>query len=137
MSRFISLFLFVIAVSCTPLDIATKALGSLGGSSNLGSASGTAVDVNAQIGTENEQSITVGERTDAGDVKLGDNTGSVKVTQGETNKVQSDTIGSVTINETDTLLIILLGTFGLIGWMLPTPTQIFRGFIGLFKRTKE
>ena len=78
MSRFISLLLFVIAVSCTPLDIATKALGSLGGSSN----SGTAVDVNAQIGAENEQSITVGERTDAGDVKLGDNTGSVKVTQG-------------------------------------------------------
>ena len=133
MSRFISLLLFVIAVSCTPLDIATKALGSLGGSSN----SGTAVDVNAQIGAENEQSITVGERTDAGDVKLGDNTGSVKVTQGETNKVQSDTIGSVTVNETDTLLIILLGTFGLIGWMLPTPTQIFRGFIGLFKRTKK
>jgi hypothetical protein len=133
MSRFISLLLFVIAVSCTPLDIATKALGSLGGSSN----SGTAVDVNAQIGAENEQSITVGERTDAGDVKLGDNTGSVKVTQGETNKVQSGTIGSVTVNETDTLLIILLGAFGLIGWMLPTPTQIFRGFIGLFKRTKE
>ena len=133
MSRFISLLLFVIAVSCTPLDIANKALGSLGGSSN----SGTAVDVNAQIGAENEQSITVGERSDAGDVKLGDNTGSVKVTQGETNKVQSDTIGSVTVNETDTLLIILLGTFGLIGWMLPTPTQIFRGFIGLFKRTKE
>jgi hypothetical protein len=133
MSRFISLLLFVIAVSCTPLDIATKALGSLGGSSN----SGTAVDVNAQIGAENEQSITVGKRTDAGDVKLGDNTGSVKVTQGETNKVQSDTIGSVTVNETDTLLIILLGAFGLIGWMLPTPTQIFRGFIGLFKRTKE
>ena len=133
MSRFISLFLFVIVVSCTPLDIATKALGSLGGSSN----SGTAVDVNAQIGAENEQSITVGERTDAGDVKLGDNTGSVKVTQGETNKVQSDTIGSVTVNETDTRLIILLGAFGLIGWMLPTPTQIFRGFIGLFKRTKE
>ena len=130
---FISLLLFVIAVSCTPLDIATKALGSLGGSSN----SGTAVDVNAQIGAENEQSITVGERTDAGDVKLGDNTGSVKVTQCETNKVQSDTIGSVTVNETDTLLIILLGAFGLIGWMLPTPTQIFRGFIGLFKRTKE
>ena len=133
MSRFISLLLFVIAVSCTPLDIATKALGSLGGSSN----SGTAVDVNAQIGAENEQSITVGKRTDAGDVKLGDNTGSVKVTQGETNKVQSDTIGSVTVNETDTLLIILLGAFGLVGWMLPTPTQIFRGFIGLFKRTKE
>jgi hypothetical protein len=133
MSRFISLFLFVIAVSCTPLDIATKALGSLGGSSN----SGTAVDVNAQIGAENEQSITVGERTDAGDVKLGDNTGSVKVTQGETNKVQSDTIGSVTVNETDTLLIILLGAFGLIGWMLPTPTQMFSGFSGLFKRTKE
>jgi hypothetical protein len=77
MSRFISLLLFVIAVSCTPLDIATKALGSLGGSSN----SGTAVDVNAQIGAENEQSITVGERTDAGDVKLGDNTGSVRPTR--------------------------------------------------------
>ena len=131
--KFVSLLLIALFASCTPLDIATKALGSLGGSSN----SGTAVDVNAQVGAENEQSITVGQRTDAGDVKLGDNTGSVKVAQGETNKVQSDSIGSVTVNETDLRLIILLGAFALIGWMLPTPTQIYRGFIGLFKRTKK
>ena len=133
MSRLIPLLLFTSIASCTPLDIATKALGSLGGSSN----SGTAVDVNAQIGAENEQSVTVGTRTDAGDVKLGDNTGSVKVSQGETNKVQSETIGSVTVNETNATLIILLVAFGVIGWMLPTPSQIFRGFIGLFKRTKK
>tara|TARA_R110000868_G_scaffold232699_1_gene486262 strand:+ start:340 stop:747 length:408 start_codon:yes stop_codon:yes gene_type:complete len=133
MSRFVPLLLFASIASCTPLDLATKALGSLGGSSN----SGTAVDVNAQIGAENEQSVTVGTRTDAGDVKLGDNTGSVKVSQGETNKVQSETIGSVTVNETNATLIILLVAFGVIGWMLPTPSQIFRGFIGLFKRTKK
>jgi hypothetical protein len=133
MSRLIPLLLFTSIASCTPLDIATKALGSLGGSSN----SGTAVDVNAQIGAENEQSVTVGTRTDAGDVKLGDNTGSVKVSQGETNKVQSGTIGSVTVNETNTTLIILLVAFGVIGWMLPTPTQIIAAFTGLFKRTKK
>jgi hypothetical protein len=133
MSRLIPLLLFTSIASCTPLDIATKALGSLGGSSN----SGTAVDVNAQIGAENEQSVTVGTRTDAGDVKLGDSTGSVKVSQGETNKVQSGTIGSVTVNETNTTLIILLVAFGVIGWMLPTPTQIIAAFTGLFKRTKK
>lgn len=133
MSKFIPLLLLVGIASCTPLDLATKALGGLGGSSN----SGTAVDVNAQVGAENEQSITVGTRIDAGDVKLGDNTGSVKISQGETNKVQSGTIGSVTVNETNITLLVLLMAFGVIGWMLPTPTQIFRGFIGLFKRTKK
>ena len=128
--------ILVCVVSCTPAELVMKAAGSALGS---GSSSGTSVNANAQIGAENEQSVTLGTRQDNGDVKLGttNNNGSFEISQGKTNKVNSESVGTVVVNETDWQLIVILILFGLLGWMLPTPTVMWNSFTSLFKKKKR
>ena len=136
MLKFLTPTLFVALVSCTPADLVMKAAGSVLGS---GSSSGTSVNANAQIGAENEQSVTLGTRQDNGDVKLGttNNNGSFEISQGKTNKVNSESVGTVVVNETNWQLIVIITLFALVGWMLPTPTVMWSSFTSLFKKKKR
>lgn len=125
-------------VACTPAELLMEAAGSVLGSGG-GGGGGTSVKANAQIGAENEQSVTLGSREDNGDVKLGttNNNGSFEISQGKTNKVNSESVGTVVVNETDWQLITILTLFGLLGWMLPTPTVMWNSFTNLFKKKKK
>ena len=136
MLRFLTTILFVFLVSCSPADLVMKAAGSVLGS---GSSSGTSVNANAQIGAENEQSVTLGTRKDNGDVKLGttNNNGSFEISQGKTNKVNSESVGTVVVNETNWEIMMILVLLGLLGWMLPTPTVMWNSLIKLVSKRKS
>ena len=136
MLKFLTTTLFVALVSCTPADLVMKAAGSVLGS---GSSSGTSVNANAQIGAENEQSVTLGTRQDNGDVKLGttNNNGSFEISQGKTNKVNSESVGTVVVNETNWEIMMILVLLGLLGWMLPTPTVMWNSLIKLVSKRKS
>lgn len=136
MRRLLVSTILVGVVSCTPAELVMKAAGSALGS---GSSSGTSVNANAQIGAENEQSVTLGTRQDNGDVKLGttNNNGSFEISQGKTNKVNSESVGTVVVNETNWELMMVLVLLGLLGWMLPTPTVMWNSFIKLVSKRKS
>ena len=88
---------------------------------------GPNVAANTQLGETNQQVLGTSETTKV-DVK--DVQGTVQVSN-DKNEVSTDS-GSVIINKTevDPLLLLLL----VLGWLLPSPQEIARGFINLFKR---
>ena len=88
---------------------------------------GPNVAANTQLGETNQQVLGTSETTKV-DVK--DVQGTVQVSN-DKNEVSTDS-GSVVVNKTeiDPLLLILL----VLGWLLPSPQEITRGFINLFKR---
>lgn len=88
---------------------------------------GPNVAANTQLGETNQQVLGTSETTKV-DVK--DVQGTVQVSN-DKNEVSTES-GSVIINKTeiDPLLLLLL----VLGWLLPSPQEIARGFINLFKR---
>lgn len=88
---------------------------------------GPNVAANTQLGETNQQVLGTSETTKV-DVK--DVQGTVQVSN-DKNEVSTES-GSVIVNKTeiDPLLLILL----VLGWLLPSPQEIARGFINLFKR---
>lgn len=88
---------------------------------------GPNVAANTQLGETNQQVLGTSETTKV-DVK--DVQGTVQVSN-DKNEVSTDS-GSVIVNKTeiDPLLLILL----VLGWLLPSPQEIARGFINIFKR---
>jgi F0F1-type ATP synthase assembly protein I len=50
--------------------------------------------------------------------------------QEQQSKIIAENVDKVTINETPIWMIVLL----IIGWILPTPNQIAKSILGLFKR---
>ena len=88
---------------------------------------GPNVAANTQLGETNQQVLGTSETTKV-DVK--DVQGTVQVSN-DKNEVSTDS-GSVVVNKTeiDPLLLILL----VLGWLLPSPQEIARGFVNLFKR---
>jgi hypothetical protein len=88
---------------------------------------GPNVAANTQLGETNQQVLGTSETTKV-DVK--DVQGTVQVSN-DNNEVSTDS-GSVIVNKTeiDPLLLILL----VLGWLLPSPQEIARGFINIFKR---
>lgn len=88
---------------------------------------GPNVAANTQLGETNQQVLGTSETTKV-DVK--DVQGTVQVSN-DKNEVSTES-GSVIVNKTeiDPLLLILL----VLGWVLPSPQEIARGFINIFKR---
>lgn len=88
---------------------------------------GPNVAANTQLGETNQQVLGTSETTKV-DVK--DVQGTVQVSN-DKNEVSTDS-GNVVVNKTeiDPLLLILL----VLGWLLPSPQEIARGFVNLFKR---
>jgi hypothetical protein len=105
------LFLFLAACGALPL-------GMLGGG-------GPNVAANVQAGKENTQQVVANqERTEAGrDIIT------------ETKQVDAASVETVTINNFADIPIWYWIAF-MIGWMAPSPPEMLRGFIGLFRRKK-
>ena len=87
----------------------------------LGGSGGPTVNSNAQIGAENRQSVMSVEQTE--EVTAGRDVIQTEVIKEvETGKVENLDIINTNIPPWVMLLLIL-------GWLLPTPTEIARGFI--------
>ena len=91
-------------------------LGMLGGG-------GPNVAANVQAGKENTQQLVANqERTEAGrDIIT------------ETKQVEAASVESVTINNVSDIPIWIWIAL-VVGWVLPSPQEMARGFIGLFRR---
>ena len=83
----------------------------------FGGSSGPTVNSNAQIGAENRQSVMSVENTTSAGRDIVQTTKEV-----ETGKVENLDIINTNIPPWVMLLLIL-------GWLLPTPTEIARGFM--------
>tara|TARA_R100001510_G_scaffold44113_1_gene40613 strand:+ start:344 stop:712 length:369 start_codon:yes stop_codon:yes gene_type:complete len=88
----------------------------------FGGSSGPTVNSNAQIGAENRQSVMSVENTTSAGRDIVQTTKEV-----ETGKVENLDIINTNIPPWVMLLLIL-------GWLLPTPTEIARGFINFVLR---
>jgi len=87
----------------------------------FGGSSGPTVNSNAQIGKENRQAVMSVEQTE--EVTAGrDVIQTETIKEVETGKVENLDITNTNIPPWVMLLLIL-------GWLLPTPTEIARGFI--------
>lgn len=95
----------------------------------LGGSSGPTVNSNAQIGKENTQQVVAQQTTqDAGrDIVT------------ETKEVEAESIDNLTIKNTNIPIWVML--LLILGWLLPTPTQIGQGLYNLialpFKRKDD
>ena len=111
----------------TLLILSLVFLASCGGPLDLLTGGGPNVAANVQAGKTNSQTVGTTEnlqqkvvRPEARDIRQSK----------DTNKVQSDSVDNVTINEIPVWVIILL----VVGWLLPSPREIGRWFRDLFKR---
>ena len=109
------------------------------GLSPLSLLSGKPVGVNAQLGKENEQVIGVKTETTYGNnsyvapatsVRPVSRPSSVNQVQAQENNVKADTVENITVHEVPPWIVLV----ALLGWLLPTPSQIGRSFINLFRR---
>ena len=73
---------------------------------------------------------TIGSTTVTGDQKIENSSGHMVQIQEQQTKLTAENVDTVTINETPIWMIVLL----IIGWILPTPNQIAKSILGLFKR---
>ena len=93
---------------------------------------GTNVAANTQVGKTNTQTIGTTKvqesRTEFTDTTVE----RYEQTQDQENTVKTDSVQNLTINEIPVWVILLL----ILGWLLPTPTQIGQGIISLFRRNK-
>jgi len=86
---------------------------------------GPNVAANVQAGKTNSQTLgttkIVEQKTNSGDIKSVDS------------KVSAEQVGKVTVNEAPVWMVLLL----IVGWLLPSPNEIARWLINLFKRKKD
>jgi len=93
---------------------------------SLGGSGGPTVNSNAQIGKENRQSVMSVEQSE--EVSAGRDVIQTEIIKEvETGKVENLDIINTNIPPWVMLLLIL-------GWLLPTPTEIARGFINFVLR---
>lgn len=100
-------------------------LGLLGG--------GTNVAANTQVGKTNNQTVGTTKNTEQ-DITVTKLDGTVKQSNDE-NKVNTDIVENLNINETNMWIILLL----ILGWLMPSPHEIWNGFLRLIRtiRGKE
>lgn len=106
------LILAILLTGCSPTDLATTAAKSL-----IGSDDG--VSVEAQVGKENRKAIVLGTSEEVKGDKI-------------EKMVETQSVEKMTINQTPLWVIILL----VIGWVLPSPQEIARNIINLFRKNK-
>ena len=106
--RILLLSTFLLLASCSSSDILKGALGLGGGGPN----------VNAQVGKENTQQVVLGNQ--------------VKGTQNN-ERVKAERVDTVIVNETIPPWVLLLL---ILGWLLPSPSEMGRGLMKLFRRNK-
>jgi len=91
------------------------------------SSGGPNVAANVQAGETNNQTVGTSKST-VQEIKVEKLEGTVSQTA-DSNKVNTDTVENLTINEIPVWVILLL----ILGWLLPTPTQIANGFLRLLR----
>jgi len=89
---------------------------------------GPNVAANVQVAKTATQ--TIGKTTVTGDQKIETNSGHMVQIQEQQSQLTAENVDTVTINETPIWMILLL----LLGWLLPTPNQIAKSILGVFKR---
>jgi hypothetical protein len=113
-------------ISCSMLqDIASNA---------LTGASKDGVSLDAQIGdreTETNTDVQAGGTKGTGDVSAAGNA-KVEVNT-ETSSASVEEAENVTVNNTPFWLVIV----AILGWILPTPSDIFKGILGFVKGLKR
>ena len=87
-------------------------------------------NVAANVQAAKTATQTIGSTTVTGDQKIEGSSGHMVQIQEQQSKIIAENVDKVTINETPIWMIILL----IIGWILPTPNQIAKSILGLFKR---
>jgi len=109
------LVLIVLLAGCvgTPLSLLT------GGGPN--------VAANVQAGKNNNETIGASTTTTQ-ELKVETVTGNVEQSS-DKNSVRTDTVENLTVNEIPVWVVLLL----ILGWLLPTPTQIANGFLRLLR----
>ncbi len=90
---------------------------------------GTNVAANTQVGKTNSQTIGTTNNTEQ---KLEFDTAGRVFQSTDNNRVKTESVGNVTVNETNPWVILLL----VLGWLLPSPNEIGRSIRSLFSRKK-
>lgn len=100
----------------------------------IGGGGGPSVSANVQAGKTNSQTLGSSTNTDQ-EINLQTLQGNLNQSN-DRNKVSTDNVGNININEIPPLVLILL----VLGWLAPSPQEIGRGFltlIGSFRRSKN
>jgi hypothetical protein len=119
------IFVAVFLTGCTALMGALSALG--GGSATKGHGN----DNTVLVGSDQSNGLSTGGKTDIDAENVGrDVTGRDK---NSTSVLGAELVNI--INYPNMFVYWLMGLM-LLGWLLPTPTRMFKGFIGLFRRKK-
>lgn len=92
---------------------------------------GTNVAANTQVGRTNTQTLGTTNNTDAG-IRTEGSVETINQSVASDNKVAADRVESVVVNEIPPWVVLLL----LLGWVLPTPSQIAESILNLFRRRK-
>lgn len=87
-------------------------------------------NVAANVQAAKTATQTIGSTTVTGDQKIENSSGHMVQIQEQQTKLVAENVDKVTINETPIWMIVLL----IIGWIFPTPNQIAKSILGLFKR---
>jgi hypothetical protein len=87
-------------------------------------------NVAANVQAAKTATQTIGSTTVTGDQKIENSSGHMVQIQEQQTKLTAENVDTVTINETPIWMIVLL----MLGWILPTPNQIAKSILGLFKR---
>jgi len=96
---------------------------------NLLTGRGTNVAANTQVGKTNTQTLGTTNNTEQ---RLEFDTADRVFQSTDNNRVKTETVESVTVNEVPPWVILLL----VLGWLLPSPNEIGRGIRSLFSRKK-
>lgn len=78
------------------------------------------VNTNAQVGQENSQNVGLNNRY--GDQKSSSPATRVEQSQGQTNKIKTEAVEKIVVNEMPIWVIVAL----VIGFLLPSPNEIAR-----------
>ena len=92
---------------------------------------GTNVAANTQVGRTNTQTVGTTNNTDAG-IRTEGSVETINQAIASDNKVATERVDNLTINEIPPWVILLL----ILGWLLPTPSQIGESILNLFRRRK-
>jgi uncharacterized protein YceK len=97
----------------------------------LGGGGGPNVAANVQAGKTNSQTVGTTNNSDQ-EVVVETLTGDLKQSN-DTNKVNTDSVGNININEIPPWVLILL----VLGWLAPSPQEMGRGLLTLISTLRR
>ena len=118
MGKWLVVFLFLSSCSGLPLGLLT------GGG-------GTNAAANVQAGKTNNQTVGMSEQTSQ-EIKVETVQGTIQQSK-DSNSVRTERVENLTINQIPVWVILLL----LLGWLLPTPTQMVKEVMQWFGFAKH